>query len=70
MAFCLYGWFGLVIHKTEKYSCIDCYLLMPTLWRPHTKHAASVAGGEWVFIRVQSQFSHTLDKLFVELLYS
>lgn len=23
-----------------------------------------------VFIRVQSQFSHTLDKLFVELLYS
>ena len=45
-------------------------MLVPAPRCPHTKHAAFVAGGESVFIRVQSQFSPTLDKLFVELLYS
>lgn len=64
-------WFGLVKPQSrEKYSCIDCELLVPALWRPHTECGASMAGREWVFIRVQSQSSHTLDKSFVELLYS
>lgn len=56
--------------RRKKYSSIDCSVLLPVPRCPHTKHAAFVAEGESVFIRVQSQFSPTLDKLFVELLYS
>lgn len=51
--------FVLVKHKTEQYSCIDCYLLMPTLWRPHTKHAASVAGGEGIYQGSEPVQPHT-----------
>lgn len=57
--------------SSVKCGSVRCRLFpAPAPPRPRPARTAAVAGGARVFIRVQSQFSHTLDKLFVESLYS